>query len=111
MPLDADANQLVAVLWRAIGALEGFRDPSRANYTVDLATRLRPLVAEFERAVVHEHSREAASAMLDDIKPLMHEVSGAATKGEMDIFTDDSLDRYYQFATIFQQSRYAGQTL
>ena len=107
MSLDADANQLVAVLWRIIDALESFRD----QFTVDMATQLRPLVAEFERAVVHAHSREAASAMFDDIKPLMHEVSGAATKGEMDIFTDDTLDRYYQFATIFQESRYAAQTL
>lgn len=111
MSLDADANQLVTVLRRVIDALESFRDPLRASYTVDMATRLRPLVAELERAVVHAHSREAASATLDDIKPLMHEVSGAATKGEMDIFTDDTLDRYYQFATIFQESRYAAQTL
>jgi hypothetical protein len=111
MSLDAHAKQLVAVLWSVIDALKRFRDPLRADYTVEMVTRLRPLVAEFERAVVHAHSREAASAMLDDIKPLMDEVCGAATKGEMDIFTDDTLDRYYQFATIFQESRYAAQTL
>lgn len=111
MSLQADANQLVAVFWRVIRALESFRHPHGASYSTDMATQLRPLVAGFERAVVHAHSRETAAAILDDLKPMMHNVSGAATKGELDIFTDDTLDRYYELATIFQESRYAAETL
>lgn len=111
MSLQADANQLVAVFWRVIRALENFRHPHGASYSADMATQLRPLVVEFERAVVHAHSRETAAAILDDLKPMMHNVSGAATKGELDIFADDTLDRYHELATIFQESRYSAETL
>jgi hypothetical protein len=113
MSLHADAQKLVAVLQRVIEALERFRHPSGASYAADMAVRLRPLVADFEQAI-QAHSREAASATLDDIKPLMHNVSGAATKGDLAIFrsySDNTLDRYFQLATIFQESRYAGQPL
>ena len=111
MSLQTDANQLVAVFRHIIGALESFRHPRGGSYSADMATQLRPLVAEFESAVVHAHSRERAAAILDELKPMIHNVSGAATKGELDIFKDDTLDRYHELATIFQESRYAAETL
>jgi hypothetical protein len=109
--LQADANELVAVLWRVIGALESFQHPNGASYGADMARRLRPRIADFERAVVHARSREAAVAILDELRPMMDNVNGATTKGELDIFTDDTLDRYHRLASIFQESRYAGQNL
>ena len=110
MSLRSDANELVAVLCGVVRALGGFTG-RQANYTASLATRLKPLVVAFKRAVVQSQSREEATAVLDDIRPLMAEVSGAATKGEMQIFSDDMLSRYQQLATVFQESGYAGHSL
>jgi hypothetical protein len=113
MPLHSDAQKLVAILQAVIEALERFRHPTGASYAADMAVRLRPLVANFEQAI-QAHSREAASAALDEIKPLLHDVNGAATKGDLAIFphySDDTLNRYWQLETIFQETRYAGQSL
>ena len=76
-----------------------------------MADRLRPLVAEPESTVVSERSRPAAERVLADISELMHGVNGAATKGEMEIFADDTLDRYWDLSTLFQESRFSGQSL
>lgn len=110
MSLQADAEDLLAVLQRVLCALRCFRHPSGATYAADMANRLQPFVADFESAV-QSHSREGAAATLDGIKPLMHNISGAATKGDLAIFSDDTLDRYYELATIFQESRYGRQSL
>ncbi len=110
MSFHSDVNELAAVLRCVVRALERFDGPA-ANYTASLAIRLEPLVASFQHAVLQSRSREAAAAVLDDIKPLMAEVSSAATKGEMDIVPGDTLDRYHQLATLFQESRYAGHNL
>ena len=77
---------------------------------MELAGRLEPLVRRFDEAI-HGRSRAAAADALDDIKPVIYEISGATTKGELKIFSDDTLDRYYELATIFQESRYAGDAL
>ncbi len=111
MNLNIEAKNLVTVMWHVIEALDRFHHPYGSSYTVDLAARLRPLVAELDRAVLQSRSREEAAEALRDIKPVMHEVSGAATKGEMEIFKDDTLNRYYELETIFRESRYASQTL
>ena len=110
MSLQSEAQKLLVVLQRVIRALERFHHPSGYSYAADVAGRLRPLVAQFEQAI-HAHSRETAAATLDDIKPLMHDVTGASTKGDLEIFSDDTLDQYYQLATIFQESRHAAQSL
>jgi len=36
----------------------------------------------------------------------MYEVNGAAKKGEMDIFPEGLLNRFWQLSTIFQEQRY-----
>jgi hypothetical protein len=77
---------------------------------MELASRLEPLVRQFDEAIQH-HSRAAATDALDDIKPVIYELTGAAIIGELKIFSDDTLDRYYGLATIFQESRYAAETL
>ena len=110
MSFRSDANDLLAVLHSVVRALERF-DGAQRNYTGDLAIRLQPLVSTLEHAVTQARSREAAVAALDHVKPLMAEISGAATKGEMQIFSENLLGRYHRFATIFQETRYAGHTL
>jgi len=108
--LRTEAQELAAVLWRAVDALQRFQDVSRRRYTMELAGRLEPLVRQFDEAIQHR-CRAAAADALDDIKPVIYEVTGATTKGEFKIFADDTLDRYYRLATIFQEIRYAAETL
>ena len=110
MSLRTDAQELAAILWCVVDALQRFQDVSRRRYTMELAGRLDPLVRQFDEAIRHR-SRAAATDALDDIKPVIYEVTGAATKGELKIFSDHTLDRYYGLATIFQESRYAAETL
>ena len=110
MSLQSEARELLAVFQRVIQALDRFRHPSGYSYAADVAVRLRPLVAQFEQAIL-AHSRRTAEAVLDDIKPLMHDITGASSKGDLAIFSDDTLDRYNDLATMFQESRHAGQSL
>jgi len=110
MSLRTDAQELAAVLWRAVNALQRFHDVSRHRYTMELAGRLEPLVRRFDEAIRHRSGAAAADA-LDDNKPVIYEVTGATARGELKIFPDDTLDRYYRLATIFQESRYAAETL
>ena len=111
MTLATQAQELVRVLQAVVTALDRFERPAQRDYTCALADRLRPLVAELQSAVVSERSRPDAERVLADISELMHGVNGAATKGEMDIFADDTLDRYWHLSTLFQESRFAGQSL
>jgi len=41
----------------------------------------------------------------------MYEVNGAAKKGEMDIFPEGLLNRFWQLSTIFQEQRYRDERL
>jgi len=45
------------------------------------------------------------------IKEVMHEVNGAATKGEMDICAEGVLSRFWDLSTIFQEQRYRDERL
>jgi len=109
--LATQAQELVRVLRAVIAALDRFDRLGQRDYTTGLAERLRPLLAEFQSAVIEERSRPAAERVLADIKEVMHEVNGAATKGEMDIFSDATLDRFWDLSTLFQESRLSGQSL
>jgi hypothetical protein len=111
MTLTTQARELVHVLQAVVTALDRFDRPLQRDYTCEMADRLRPLVAELQSAVVSERNRPAAERVLADISELMHGVNGAATKGEMEIFADDTLDRYWRLSTIFQESRFSGQSL
>ncbi len=102
---------MVETLWRVIAALDGYDVDDRRTYAKELSTRLRPLVADLEKAVRCEKSRSHAEGILSDIAPIMDVVNGAATKGDMDIFADDTLNRYWDLNTIFRESRFRGQEL
>ena len=109
--LATQAQELVRVLQAVVAALDRFDRLGQRDYTTGLAKRLRPLLAEFQSAVIEERSRPAAEGALADIKEVMHEVNGAATKGEMDIFSDATLARFWDLSTLFQESRFSGQSL
>jgi hypothetical protein len=111
MTLTSQAQKLVRVLQAVVSALDRFDRPTQRDYAHAMADRLRPLVTELQSAVVSKRSRSDATRALADINELMHEVNGAATKGEMDIFTDDTLDRFWHLSILFQESRFSGQSL
>ena len=107
MTLASQAQELVRTMQSVVTSLARYG----LDYTGTLADRLRPLVAELQSAIITRRSRPDAERVLADMSELMHEVNGAATKGEMAIFPDDTLDRYWHLSTIFRESRFAGQTL
>jgi len=114
MSLQTDAFELLATLNGVVVALERFEHPNGESYGADMAAQLGLLVAEFEHAVVEERSKDAAVATLDEIGPLMQNVNGAATKGDLMIFPgydNQVLDTYWRLNTIFRESRYAAESL
>lgn len=88
-------------------ASEAYGTASTSRY----AAQLRPLVDRLRRAVVEDRSRDRAEAALRDIKPIMDEISATATKGEMAIFTGGELDEWWELSSIFQESRFSGESL
>ena len=73
---------------------------------------LYPHIEAFAMAIDTEHSVSHARDILADIAPILEEVNGAATKGDMAIFPDFALlDRYWDLRTIFQETRYAHETI
>jgi hypothetical protein len=111
MTLRYEANRLVETLWQIIAELENYDADDRRVYAKELAARLRPRVMVFDQAVSCDQSRSQANEVLSDVASIMEEVNGAATKGDMEIFHDNTLSRYWDLKTIFQESRYSGQEL
>ncbi|MFC1453906.1 hypothetical protein ACFLQL_01865 [Verrucomicrobiota bacterium] len=108
MTLQDKALNLVNVLRDIVRYLEEYG----IDYTSRLANTLHPQVEELFIAINEKRSRPRAQEILTGIAPVMHEVNGAATKGEMNIFPDNTLlDRYWDLSTIFQESRYTNETL
>jgi hypothetical protein len=114
MSLRTDAFELLATLNQVIESLRRFQHPNGAPYATDMAAQLEPVVVDFEHAIVESRSNDAAVAALDAIGPLMHNLNGAATKGDLRIFPaydDQTLDTYWRLNTIFRESKYASETL
>ncbi len=111
MTLSKDARELADTLKKIVDGLESYEADSRRDYTSKVAARLKPLVQEFERLITEERSKEAAKMQLDDIRKLMHNINGAATKGEIDFVQDCVLNRYWQLSTIFQEAKYSHESL
>jgi len=112
MSLRTDAFELLATLKEVIEALRRFEHPNGAPYTNDMAARIEPVVADFEHAIVESRSKYAAVAALAEIDPLMHNINGAATKGDLRIFPayqDQPLNTYWRLNTIFRESRYVSE--
>ena len=108
MTLKLDANRLVQILRDISRHLERYGD----DYTSHLAARLDPQTEALAKAIDVEHSIPHARAIMADIATMLEEINGAATKGGMSIFPDPSLlDEYWNLRTIFQESRYAHETI
>jgi len=111
MNLASEATELVLVLNKIVNGLESYYKDSGQEYTSKMAARLKPLVSSFENFVTVEKSKGAAKLQLDEIKDLMHNVNGAATKGEIDFVSADVLNRYWELSTIFQETKFSHETL
>ncbi len=111
MTLASEAIELAETLQIIVDGLENYDSDSRREYTSKMAKRLKPLVDSFQRLVVGKKSKENAKLQLDEIRELMHDVNGAATKGEIDFVSGSVLNRYWELNTIFQESKYAQESL
>ena len=108
MTLKRDAHSLVQILRDISRHLERYGD----DYTSHLAVMLDPHTEALAMAIDVEHSIPHAREIIADIAPILEEINGAATKGDMSIFPDPSLlDEYWNLRTIFQESRYANETI
>ncbi len=61
--------------------------------------------------VVVEKSKERAKQQLDEIRELMRNVNGAATKGEIEFVSGNVLNRYWELSTTFHEPRYSHESL
>lgn len=114
MPLKEDAIELGQILQKVVSALIAFRHPYGSSYGADMASHIAPLVTDYRAAITTHRSRQLAQQALDDLHPLVSNVAGASTKGDLAIFRypdHDVLDRYYTLYTIFRESRYENDIL
>jgi hypothetical protein len=107
MSLPKDAVELSKVLNQIVASASG----SRSAYVADLARSIAENVAQYDRAVFDERSREEASNALKQLEEVVSALSAASVKGELSIFKSDLLERYWRLHTIFRESRYRDQTL
>ncbi|MFM2477799.1 hypothetical protein [Celerinatantimonas sp. MCCC 1A17872] len=111
MTLASEAKELAETLQAIVEGLEGYDLDSRREYSSKMADRLKPLVNSFRELVLVEKSRDSAKLQLDGIKELMHNVNGAATKGEINFVSGSTLNRYWELSTIFQETKYVHESL
>lgn len=111
MSLASEANELSEVLQEVTLGLESYNADSRKEYTTKMAERLKPLVRSFHDFITIEKSVPKAKRQLDEIHEVMHNVNGAATKGEINFVSGKTLDRYWKLSTIFQESRHRNEVL
>lgn len=105
-------HALLMALDEIVAALQSYDLDERRRYTTKMGQRLAPLVDSLRRSIVADAGREQLNDLLSEITEVVHEVSGAATKGEMPIFRElypnpDShpLNRYWDLYTIFRESK------
>lgn len=110
MTLKSKARELCIALESITAGLERYDKDDRSRYTKQLAEILRPSVHKLEKAI-EEKNREEAKDALADISEIMHEVNGAATKGEIDFTSSEILNTYWDLNTIFQELRYRDEQL
>jgi alpha-glucuronidase len=110
MGLRDDAVELGKILSQVVIGLENYNKDSRGDYTKGLANGLKPLVTAYVEAVARR-SKEEAKLQASLISEIMEEVNAAATKGEIDFIDSKYLDKYWDLATIFRESRYRSEGL
>ncbi len=107
MGLREDTQRLLETLQAVAARLGAFRgSPVQKEYTDHLQRRLVPLVEDLRLMIEERTDRPEILRAMAEIKEVMSEVNGAATKGEMAIFPEGLLNRFWQLSTIFQEQRY-----
>ena len=105
MTLAADAKELTECLNLIVAGLESYKEDSRSEYTSRMAEYLKPLVTSFNKMVSVDRSKELAELKFDEINDLMHNINGAYTKGEIYFVEEGVLEKYWQYCSIFQESK------
>lgn len=111
MTLRDEAMRLTRALDEILECLKSYDKDERSKYTRAKAVELAPCVSAFKEAVNNIRSRESAQRALDDMSELMGEISGAATKGAIDLDSGEALNEYWELRTIFRETRYRDENL
>jgi hypothetical protein len=107
MGLREDTQRLLETLQSVAARLGAFRgSPAKREYTDHLQRRLVPLVEDLRSLIDGRADRAEILRAMAEITAVMHEVNGAATKGEMNLFPEGLLNQFWQLSTIFQEQRY-----
>jgi hypothetical protein len=103
------ATELTGVLHGVVRCLNEYDSPLGSDY----AQKLSPLVLRFEHAVIFQCDRKLAASILAVIDRTMHTINGAATKGEHQIFPDESdlLNHYWNLNKIFSEIEFETDSL
>lgn len=112
MGLRADVETLIEALESVASGLtdfQGFAD--HMAYAKHLNHRLLPLIEDLRDQVAAGSDRSRILRTMAEIKDVMSEVNGAATKGEMAICKEGILDTFWRLSTIFQEERYRDERL
>ena len=108
MTLRNDAEALLASLISIVAGAEAYSEKHKNNYIGGLTKAIKPLVDEYTIAIKERKSKEEAKEALSQMSEFIHELNGASTKGEMDIFPESnkSLNEYWRLHTIFKELKY-----
>ena len=113
MSLRKDAIKLSSALNEIVAGLLSY--DSNGSYARDtarrLANRLGPLVEAYDRSVFVQRSRQEACEAVSDLAECMDAISAYSATGEMDFGISKALGKYWQFHTIFRESRYRDESL
>jgi hypothetical protein len=107
MGLRRDAERLLETLASVTTGLAAFQGSVvQMEYTEHLRRRLGPLVEELRSLIEERADRSDILRAMAAIKEVMHEVNGAATRGEMNFCEAGVLGTFWKLSTIFQEQRY-----
>ena len=114
-----DARDLAAALAVLLSELERHgeeeQDELLRGWLVGTADHLRPLVLEFEEAVVKERSRERAGLVLRRIDEIMERFYAACGRGELNLIRGRTMaeasSTYGRLRFIFRETKYSGLSL
>lgn len=106
------AAQLSACAHEIVDRLENHDGkPHQIEYGKALATRLRPLVAAYDRAVFEARSRDAAEEIVGDMSGHVAHAGVSPEKGDMEFKFGSAMATYHDLHTIFREPRYRSEEL
>jgi hypothetical protein len=107
--LARNAAELLGVLHGILHCLRVYNHELGPLY----AEKLEPMLADLQDALFVQCDRAETDRKLRGMSTIMHTINGAATKGEHNIFPDDSdlLNHYWDLQSIFAESEFDGQSV